>query len=713
MSWSTPRSSAESSRPTPPPVPLPASTIIAIEQAAKHAPFVAAGPTEEQRETRLQEAIELMKMEMQEQLRQQAAAHENAFRQRHLELEAQMATQAKANADKEAVLTHWGQELRMISNRRSQPIVVPSTSPNVERTTVSSLSAPFETIDPITILSSVSSDRPDSYLPSLPTNPSGGPLPPFTLSRRLFLSNGRQCDRCGFDHDYSSALCTAWIHFNGSACEDLGKVERAYRRDTKVELKFATVAPEDRPVPARAPSTLMPAKRQVKASTQDTAKPQPPLTSGGAAVAVLAKSSGGAAVAVPAKSSEDVWQQQQRKQELLIIKQAKTRLASLKAPQSAQSQAKSARTQEQLIAQVTGDTELLRHGSVRCKRSEVISEDDETEILAELKTSTAHHNMFHPTDKRPVRTRKGYVDSDFIYDGESIEDDEEEMGDDEDGGDDIDDDPTSDYQPEGSVSRDGRDSISSTDRKDWDAFQAWKQSQPPPQDQAVPSTSSSNSTLEVLGSAILQALQLQKSTTSVEQDQHGRIKRTNLPSFDIALHPPVHGTWDDVDHLMKVYMPAYDKYRVSCGDAHFESIWDGYTSTQKTRICKFLVKSHGAVEINGFTNAQYLSVMCREKGYSTTSVTEVALRAIKFNTTTGSLLNKSTWVNHETDWEECLAQGHSRNARSCSCIRHSTKLRRLIANRTARYFGQSRHVAYQTPQRPQPPTSVQRSRATN
>jgi hypothetical protein len=45
--------------------------------------------------------------------------------------------------------------------------------------------------------------------------------------------------------------------------------------------------------------------------------------------------------------------------------------------------------------------------------------------------------------------------------------------------------------------------------------------------------------------------------------------------------------------------------------------------------------------------------MCNKKGHSTTALTETALREIKF---IGAVTERANWVNHESSWEESLAQ---------------------------------------------------------
>ena len=46
-------------------------------------------------------------------------------------------------------------------------------------------------------------------------------------------------------------------------------------------------------------------------------------------------------------------------------------------------------------------------------------------------------------------------------------------------------------------------------------------------------------------------------------------------------------------------------------------------------------------------------MMCAAKGFGTTALTEIALRKIIFK---GPITDETSWVNFETDWEECLVQ---------------------------------------------------------
>jgi hypothetical protein len=103
--------------------------------------------------------------------------------------------------------------------------------------------------------------------------------------------------------------------------------------------------------------------------------------------------------------------------------------------------------------------------------------------------------------------------------------------------------------------------------------------------------------------------------------------------MQVALNPPVHGDWDDVNHLMKVYMPLYEKYEASCG-LKAESIFSAYSATQKKRLAKLFTKQSDGVIIRTVTvedlqrlsNEDFTTMLCKEKGYKTSTLTEDALK---------------------------------------------------------------------------------------
>jgi hypothetical protein len=383
-----------------------------------------------------------------------------------------------------------------------------------------------------------------------------------------------------------------------------------------------------------------------------------------------------------------------------IIAKAKARLQALShRPKRVK---RTAHQQELYIAKLEGDKELLEKGSDRCKKEER-SDEDEAEVAKEVAPGLAAHNLFNPRKRVSVYTKELYVRNGFIAPSSSEEEDEEhseeeddENIEEEDGY--NDDDPSSDYAPSPTTAEAERLELETLRKEkalrsvpiptaDFLELQALRKEKAAREfvtlaPSSAPSIShadqlelaehrrrppSSADNIPALLSAILEAKQ-----TIAEKDQHGRVKRDLLPLMDVAMHPPVHGKWNDVDHLMKVYMPAYDRYRASCGLAHFNSIWDGYSFSQKTRIAKLLSKTANGVvveavtiaDLDALTNDEFKARMCKEKGHNTTTLTEIALRAIKF---TGLITAKCSWINFESDWQECLEQasanGHIDNKR--------------------------------------------------
>jgi hypothetical protein len=103
----------------------------------------------------------------------------------------------------------------------------------------------------------------------------------------------------------------------------------------------------------------------------------------------------------------------------------------------------------------------------------------------------------------------------------------------------------------------------------------------------------------------------------------------------------------------------YEKYEASCGTSA-ESIFSAYSLTQKKRLCKLFSKQAGSKTIHvtieqlqSLSNEEFTKMLCKEKGYKTSTLTEDALKAITWK---GKFTAKSAWINHETNWEDCLAQ---------------------------------------------------------
>jgi hypothetical protein len=316
------------------------------------------------------------------------------------------------------------------------------------------------------------------------------------------------------------------------------------------------------------------------------------------------------------------------------IARAEAHLALLRSSQDSAAAPKkqSARTREKQLAFLTGDKEFLQHKSDKIC-SEENSEDDAHDIAAEQGDTVHCHNLMYPASKIPVKNSHGYVNTPFIKG--SDEDDSES----EDSSPPADDDPSSDYRDSPSKER------HQITTEDWNLLQALKRGPPAP-------------TIDL--PAIISALATQPLQQQL--DVHGRVLRKNVATVDVALHPPPHGEWDDVEYLLKTYIPLYQKYKSSCGEhMFFTSIWEGYSLSQKRRIADFLTKGPDgetdelwSIEaLSQLTNEEFTSLMCKAKGYNTSSLTETMLRKIRFKE---PLTDKANWVNFGADWDECLAQ---------------------------------------------------------
>jgi hypothetical protein len=343
--------------------------------------------------------------------------------------------------------------------------------------------------------------------------------------------------------------------------------------------------------------------------------------------------------------SEQVRQAEITKQQLRIDK-AQQCLETLKNPAATvrKPRAKeSARSLEKKIAALTKDKDLLKHGSDKIK-SEEASEDDAEEIRREQGTKIAFHNIMNPSKRIPLRNSQGHVNSPFIKgdkesESEGASDDSEDEGESE-----IDDDRSPDYvdpleEAEGHERTLPKASQERTlSKEEWQQWQSLKNG---------PTTASTD--LPALLSAIIGT---QKKTS-----HDGRMQ--------VALNPPPHGEWDDVNHFMTIYLPLYEKYEASCGTLA-ESIFSAYSLTQKKRLSKLFTKQAGGhttqvtiEQLQAMSNETFTKMLCKEKGYKTSTLTEDALKAITWK---GKFTAKSAWINHETNWEDCLAQSSKKGA---------------------------------------------------
>jgi hypothetical protein len=368
---------------------------------------------------------------------------------------------------------------------------------------------------------------------------------------------------------------------------------------------------------------------------------------------------------LPALAARNMPSQEQV--ELDIIAKAQARLSTLRTKAThngqtitAPNRAPSARKLELRVAAAAGE-DLRDSHKIKHEKS---SSDDENEVQAELRASIAAHNMFNPRDKKKTKSKAGYVLSDFVRNDSEEEEQIEDGGDDgelDDGDDDGDDEEPEDSDP------------------DWTPT-----SSPTPSPKRKSSQSSvtsvkverkiTQSELEELHKLrkhvqkqamaipeLLATLSTRtKSQPDLELDTHGRPPRDHVPRIDYTTKPPVHGAWDDINYFMKEYMPLYDKYKATCGSGHFDTIWEGYSPSQRRRISKFLSRMINgeqtvrSVEFLGnTTNEDFVKMMCAAKGFGTTALTEIALRKILFKC---PITDETSWVNFETDWEECLIQ---------------------------------------------------------
>ena len=364
------------------------------------------------------------------------------------------------------------------------------------------------------------------------------------------------------------------------------------------------------------------------------------------------------------------------------------------------------RTSEKTMARMTGDDEVLQHGSTRIK-DETRSSDDEAEILRELDPRIAQQKLFSPKAPITTRTADGYVLNAFIDNssdhGGSQASTDHDDDDDDDPDSDCDDDSDEDYiQSESSTPSESRKKSIRIPKADMAAFQAFKAHQAtltsaeahspksakvrggtspprartPPSSRTPPHSSARGSPAPRTHHAISQStappgyvpaelvmslLQHSSQPNKAPEpsiDQHGRLEREFVHDFAIPLPPPEHGEWDDVEHLMNKFLPVYERYKHSCKRGYHNSIWELYTPTQRRKIAKFLSDKADEHSVNAkhdslaqLTNEDFLAQLCAAKGHSTSSLTELALRAIEFK---GKLTEKASWINHETAWEECL-----------------------------------------------------------
>jgi hypothetical protein len=287
------------------------------------------------------------------------------------------------------------------------------------------------------------------------------------------------------------------------------------------------------------------------------------------------------------------------------------------------------RTQELRMAALTGDDELLRHGSYQVK-SEERSEDERSEILQELDSKVAAEHLFFPRKAVKFTDKKGYVLSSFV----APDNEEEEMPSERsvsrcsshpsetDTSHFTDGDSSSDYRPSphGSSSPSARRTVSA---QEWDEFQAFKRAQHSP--------------------------------------HGGRQQPSGPPTYNISIaDPPEHGDWRDISHLITVFKDKHVKYVNRCGLGQSLSVWECYTETARQCIVEHLTAiatdpsaDFSAGYMAGLTDDALYALLQDQLGISYDVEAETALRAITFQ---GSILEVSNWVVFRTAWSQVLSR---------------------------------------------------------
>lgn len=289
------------------------------------------------------------------------------------------------------------------------------------------------------------------------------------------------------------------------------------------------------------------------------------------------------------------------------------------------------RTQELRLAALTGDEELLRHGSDHVK-SEERSEDEEGDVLRELAPKLAASHLFFP--KKVVKfTDNGYVLNSFVMPANAEEEMPSERSvsrssgcpSDTDTSHYTDDDPSGDYfpSPHGSASPSARRSVSA---REWEEFQAFKQARHSPQ--------------------------------GGRQHQNGQ-QQNGPPTYNISIaEPPEHGDWRDINHLTTVFKDKHVKYVNRCGQGQSLSVWECYTETARQCIMEHLTAistdssaNFSAEYMAGLTDDELYTLLQDQLGISYDVEAETELRAITFQ---GNILEVSNWVVFRTAWSQVL-----------------------------------------------------------
>jgi hypothetical protein len=286
------------------------------------------------------------------------------------------------------------------------------------------------------------------------------------------------------------------------------------------------------------------------------------------------------------------------------------------------------RAEERRLAVLTDDRDLLKHGSFRCKR-EKRSDDEEQDVLDEVRESILEHNRVNPLDIKTTHTKYGHAKHDFVADSDSEvsphsgdDDDQDEDGtgrSDEPSDSTPDDDPNDpDWQP--SSSRTPSPSRKTISKKDYELFQKFKRSQ---------------------------------ASGNPQQDSVSRI------TVAVAEQPPDHGEWDDIHHLMTTFKDKHATYAHRCGGIAL-SVWDCYSSIAKENIIEQLRSTPQGQALNRtaaylakLSNEALYALLQQELGLAIDTEVEQALKAVRFK---GNVLDIPSWVSFRTSWRQVLSR---------------------------------------------------------
>lgn len=310
-----------------------------------------------------------------------------------------------------------------------------------------------------------------------------------------------------------------------------------------------------------------------------------------------------------------------------IIRQAQERMARRQSQAQSQGMtrppkldtSKPSRTSEMRIAALINDEELLRHGSDKVRR-EAQSDDDPEEALLELDPAIASANILNPHQKRPTRTKHGYVKSTFVASSD----------------DDVD--PTS----EGEVDDDEHDTPTE-DSNDPD----WSPS-------STPTPSPSRKAISKSEYRDFLEFRRAKQAGNTHKPHDALSQRITVS----VAEPPKHGTWNDVHYLVGVFRDEHTTYKHRCGTGTSLTVWECYTQTAKDSIVTFLKSTPKGKLLN--RTATYLaklsdddlySLLQNELGLTHSTEVERALYAITFP---DSVLEAANWVTFHTAWLQVL-----------------------------------------------------------